>query len=808
MRDEARAVVIGGGVGGTSVAYHLAEMGWRDVVLLEKREISDGTTWHSAGLVGQLRPSKTLTEMNMHSVEVYRRLKEETGVDPGWREVGSLRLISSRDRAEELDRIAGMATAFGLPLEIISTEEALEFFPLFDPEGVRCAAYDPSDGYIDPGGLARALAEGARSRGVEIQTRVCVTGFGTKNGRVQEVITDSGTIRSEVVVNAAGMWAPQIGKLAGVEVPLVPFQHQYVRVRTEELVSTELPTLRDPDDLVYFRPMEGDLVTGGYGRDPAPWSVDGIPEDFGRELLSPDWDRFEPLFERSQRRVPDLREAEVVEFVNGPESFTPDGEFILGESDVRGFFVAAGFNAHGIAGAGGIGRILAEWIVDGEPSMDVWEMDIRRFGDHYRSRRYTLERTRESLLMYYDISYPNQEPHSSRGLRLSPAYERLKALGAAFGEKAGWERPNYFRSNEDPTLESLRPRGMAGRYWSTAIPAEHHAVRQRAGLFDQSSFAKIEVTGPGACGFLQRLCDNDVDKEPGTVTYTQMLNPGGGIECDFTVNRLEQDRFRIITGTAFGKRDMSWMKMHRPDDRSVEIQEVTSSLACLGIQGPRSRDILSSVCQEDLSNEAFPYMRSREITVGDVPCLALRVTYVGELGWEIYPPTEFGRRLWDVLYEAGRPYGLVPAGYRTIESLRLEGGFLAWAADITPEENPFEAGLGFAVKLDKSVSFIGKEALEKVKARGVERKLCCLVLEDFGVVTLGNESVKLDGKVVSRVTSGGQGYSVGKSIAYAYLPAGLSEAGTELSVEVFGEDVPAEVVSGPLWDPNHERVRG
>ena len=807
MRDEARVVIIGGGVGGTSIAYHLAEMGWQDVVLLEKGELTDGTTWHSAGLVGQLRPSKTLTEMNMHSVGLYRRLKEETGVDPGWREVGSLRLVSSQDRAEELHRLAGMATAFGLPLEILSTEEALELFPLFDPEGVRCAAYDPTDGYIDPGQLAKALAEGARNRGVEICTGVRVTGFGIEKGRVQEVVTEQGNIRTEIVVNAAGMWAPQIGKLAGVEVPLVPFQHQYVRLRTGEPVSTDLPTLRDPDDLVYFRPKDGDLITGGYGRDPAPWAIEGIPENFGRELLSPDWDRFGPLFERSQRRVPDLREAEVVEFINGPESFTPDGEFILGESDVRGFFVAAGFNAHGIAGAGGIGRILAEWIVDGEPGMDVWEMDIRRFGDHYRSHRYTLERARESLSMYYDISYPNQEPRSARGIRLSPAYERLKALGADFGEKAGWERPNYFRSNEAPTLERLRPRGMAGRHWSTAIPAEHRSVRECAGLFDQSSFAKIEVTGPSAFEFLQRLCDNDVDKKSGTVTYTQMLNPGGGIECDFTVTRLGDERFRIITGTAFGKHDMSWMKMHRPEDRSVEIQDVTSSLACVGIQGPLSREILSSVCQEDLSNEAFPYMRAREIIVGDVPCLALRVTYVGELGWELYPPMEFGCRLWDVLYGAGQPYGLVPAGYRAIESLRLEGGFLAWAADITPEENPFEAGLGFAVKLDKD-DFIGKDALEKVKAGGIGRKLCCVVLEDFGIVTLGNESVKLNGETVSRVMSGGQGYSVGKSIAYAYLPVGLSEAGTELSVEVFGEEIPAQVVSAPLWDPKHERVTG
>lgn len=808
MKDEARVVVIGGGVGGTSIAYHLTEMGWRDVILLEQSELADGTTWHSAGLVGQLRPSRALTEMNMHSVELYRRLKEETGVDPGWREVGSLRLVSSPDRIEELHRLTGMAKTFGLPLEILSPEEALELFPLFNEENVRAAGYDPTDGYIDPSSLTQALAAGARSRGAEICSGVRVIGIGLENGRVKEVITDHGNIRTEVVVNAAGMWARQIAKLVGVEVPLVPFQHQYVRLRLTEAVGESISTLRDPDDLVYFRPMDGDLVTGGYGRNPAPFGIDGLPETFARELLRPDWERFEPLFESSKKRVPDLHDAEVVEFVNGPESFTPDGEFILGESGVGGFFVAAGFNAHGIAGAGGIGQIMTEWIIDGEPSMDVWEMDIRRFGDHYRSRRYTLERTRESLSMYYDISYPNQEPHSVRGLRLSPAYERLRALGAEFGEKAGWERPNYFRSNEAPTLERLRPRGLAGRYWSTAIPAEHLATRERAGLFDQSSFAKIEVTGAGACTFLQRLCDNDVDNEAGRVTYTQMLNHKGGIECDFTVTRLEEDRFRIITGTAFGGHDLSWMRRHQPDGGSVEIRDVTSSLACVGIQGPASRDILSSVCQDDLSNEAFPYMRAREIIVGTVPCLALRVTYVGELGWEIYPPMEYGRQLWDVLYEAGQPYGLVPAGYRAIDSMRLEGGFLAWAADITPEENPFEAGLGFAVKLGKPVSFIGKEALEKAKSQGVERKLCCLVLGDSGVALMGNEPVRAAGKTVSRVMSGGVGYSVGKSIAYAYLPIELSEAGTEVLVEALGEEIRAAVAPSPLWDPKHERVKG
>ncbi|HSK99586.1 MAG TPA: FAD-dependent oxidoreductase [Rubrobacteraceae bacterium] len=807
MNDEARVVIIGGGVGGTSIAYHLTALGWRDVVLLEKSELTHGTTFHSAGLVGQLRPTETLTRMNMHSVELYRRLKEETGVDPGWKEVGSLRLVSSRERMEELTRLVGRARTFGLPLELISSEEALELFPLFNPEGVLGAAYDPTDGYIDPSALTNALAEGARSRGVKIETGVQVTGITVENGRVTEVVTDRGAIRTEVVVNATGIWAPEIGKLAGVNVPLIPFQHQYVHVKTQEPVSPDFPTVRDPDDLVYFRPYEGDIITGGYGRRPAPFALDGVPPDFSHKLLDPDWDRFAPLFETSRRRVPAIEKGEVVELTNGPESFTPDGEFILGESHVRGFFVAAGFNAHGIAGAGGMGRLVAEWIIEGEPDMEVWEMDIRRFGDHYRSKNYTLARSTEALSTYYDIHFPNEERSSARNLRLSPAYERLRSLEAEFGEKAGWERPNYFRSNEDPTYEELRPAGWPGRLWSTAIPAEHLATRERAGLFDQTSFAKIEVYGPGACALLQRLCDNNVDRAVGTVTYTQMLNARGGIECDFTVTRLAENRFRIITGTAFGVHDMDWIRRHLPEDGSVQLGDVTSSLACVGIQGPRSREILSSVCGDDLSNEAFPYMRAREITVENVPCLALRVTYVGELGYELYPPTEFGARLWDILFEAGRPHGLVPAGYRAIESMRLEGGFLAWAADITPETNPYEAGLGFAVKLDKPVPFVGKEALEG--ARGVKRRLSALVLDDPATVALGNEPVRTGGgEVVSRVTSGGRGYSVGKSIAYAYLPAELAEAGTELSVEVFGEEVPTEVVSMPLWDPNHERVRG
>jgi 4-methylaminobutanoate oxidase (formaldehyde-forming) len=501
-----------------------------------------------------------------------------------------------------------------------------------------------------------------------------------------------------------------------------------------------------------------------------------------------------------------MQSAGVVRMINGPEAFTPDGEFILGESDVGGFFVAAGFCAHGIAAAGGVGKVMAEWIARGRPELDVWKMDLRRFGRHYRSRIYAKDRSSEVYATYYDIHYPGEERRAGRPLKMAPTYARLAGLGAEFGEKAGWERPNWFRINEDERFEELRPRGWAGRHWSTAIPAEHLATRERAGLFDETSFAKIEVSGPDACRFLQRICANDVDVSPGRVVYTQLLNDGGGIECDLTATRLGPERYLMITGTAFGPHDLAWIRGGTGPEDDVEVRDVTSSLACLALWGPRARDILSSVTPADLSNQGFPYMSQREIVVGDVPCLALRVTYVGELGWELYPATEFGLRLWEVVLEAGRPFGLVPAGYRAIDSLRLEKGYRAWGADITPEETPLEAGLRFAVRLDKG-GFTGRDALQLIAVQGLRKRLSCLVLADPRSVALGNEPVFADENVVGRVTSGGVGYAIGKSIAFAYLPAELASAGTRLSVEVFGARVDAEVASDPLYDPKGIRIR-
>jgi glycine cleavage system aminomethyltransferase T/glycine/D-amino acid oxidase-like deaminating enzyme len=790
--------VIGGGVGGCSILYWLARLGWDDVVLCERADLTSGSTFHSAGLVGQLRGSLSLTKMMMSSVELYRRLGDEVGLETGWHEVGSLRLASSQERMEELARQAGWAKTFGLPLELVSADEAQRLFPPMSTDGVLGAAYLPTDGYIDPSQLTQALAEGARRRGAEIYTNTRVTGIAVEEGRVSGVVTDKGEIETEIVINAGGMFAGEIGRLAGVNVPVIPMAHEYLITKPSG-VPLDVPTMRDPSLLVYFRGESGGLVMGGYERNPAPWSLDGIPADFNGKLLAEDWPRFEELMENALVRVPELGDAEVIRLINGPEAFTPDGEFILGPSDVRGFWVAAGFCAHGLAGAGGMGQLVAEWIVEGVPSLDVWEMDSRRFGRHYESREYTLARTVEIYSTYYDVKYPGHERQAGRPLRVSPTYPRTQELGAAFGEKSGWERVNWFEPNAAAGDESLRPKGWAGRLWSPAIGAEHVACRTTAALFDETSFAKIEIAGSDAPEFLERLCANRVARDVGAITYTQMLNPRGGVECDFTVTRLADDRFRIVTGTAFGRHDLAWIRMHAPD--SVQVEDVTSKYACLGLWGPAAREILQPLTTAELS---FRYMRGRELAVGSVPCLALRVTYVGELGWELYCPMEFGLRLWDTIWDAGREHGLVAGGYKAIDSLRLEKGYRVWGSDVTPEDTPFEAGVGFAVKLDKG-EFIGREAL--LERTEPERRLACLVLEDARAVALGSEPVRAGGELVGRVTSGGYGYTVERSIAYAYLPASFAQPAVAVEVEIFGEWIAGRVAEEPLFDPVGERIR-
>jgi len=806
LPDRARVVIIGGGVGGASIAYHLAQLGERDVVLLDRNELTSGSTFHSAGLVGQLRSSVSLTRMMMDSVELYRTL------DCGWVQCGGIRLACTPEREQEVMRQVAWAKTFGLPLELISAEQAQELFPLVSTDGVRCASYLPSDGYLDPSLLTTALADGARAGGCRVFTHTRVTAIDVQDGRVRGVQTEWGPIEAEVVVNAGGMFAAEVGRMAGVRVPIVPFAHEYLVTQPfrERVAGEHLPTLRDPDLLIYFREEGGGLVMGGYERESAPWAldehlVDAIPQDFNGRLLEEDWPRFEEIAKNSSKRVPVMDDIKVTKLINGPEAFTPDNEFCLGESEVRGFFVAAGFCAHGLAGAGGIGKVMADWILDGEPAMDVWEMDIRRFGPHFRSPSYTLKRTKEVYETYYDIRYPGHERLAGRPLRTSSAYPWHAEHRAAFGEKSGWERVNWYEENAQAGEESLRPRGWAGMHWSPAIGAEHRATRESAGLFDESSFAKLEIAGPGAADFLEKLCDNRVARDVGAITYTQMLNRRGGIECDFTVTRVEEELFSIVTGTAFGNHDLSWIRRHAPADGSVRCSDVTARWACFALWGPRARDILAPLTDDPLS---FPYMSMRELAVGDVPVRALRVTFVGELGWEIYCPTEYGAGLWRTLWEAGQAHGLRACGYRAIDALRLEKGFRVWSTDITPDETPYEAGLGFCVK--KEGTFVGSTALGIGSADGPpkpEKRLRCLVLADPRSVALGNEPVRVDGEIVGRVTSGGYGYTIERSIAYAYLPADVG-IDTAVEVDIFGEWIAGEVAKEPLFDPKGERVRG
>jgi 4-methylaminobutanoate oxidase (formaldehyde-forming) len=821
-------VIVGGGVGGASVAFHLAERGQTDVLVLERAELTSGSTFHSAGLVGQLRADPALTRMNMYSVELYRRLRD--GEDQlGWTECGGIKLAASTQRLEEIRRQIGWARSFGLPLQEISAAEAQQLFPLMDTTGVLGAAYLTSDGYLDPAQLCYALMRGARRMGVRVAERTRVLGFDVRDGRVAAVRTDRGDVSCEIVVDCGGMYAAEIGRLAGVRIPIVPMSHQYVITEAFLGAATaavaapgvgqrsSLPTLRDPDLLVYFRQEVDGLVMGGYERNPAPWtagptSYDEIPPDFNGKLLPEDWARMEEIATNAQRRVPALASIGVRKVINGPEGFTPDNEFCLGETSVAGFYVAAGFCAHGIAGAGGIGQVMAAWIIDGEPGLDLWHMDVNRFGNEYRSPGYTLARVVENYQSYYDIPYPNLQRRSGRPLRTSPAYAWHAGHGAQFGEKAGWERVDWYEANATrvPAGAAPVPGGWARRYWSPAIAAEHLGTRAAVGLFDESSFAKFEVRGPDAAELLEWACGNRVARDIGAVTYTQALNRRGGIESDFTVTRVAEDRFWIVTGTAFGTHDQAWLsRQARRRGVRLTVEDVTGRYCCYAVWGPAARRLIASLTPADMSHDAFGFMSAQDIPVGDVPVRALRVTFVGELGWELYASPEYGRRLWQQLVDAGREFDAVAGGYLAIDSMRLEKGYRVWGRDITPETTPYEAGLGFAVKLDKPGGFCGREALVSAKEHGLTRRLCALILGSVGgeaPVCTGSEPVRVGPRVLGRVTSGGIGYTLGAAIAYAYLPVEVSEPGTEVEVEFFGRWIPATVTRGPLFDPTGSRV--
>ena len=807
MTRHARVAVIGSGIAGASIAWHLTRMGWSDILVLDQGGRTSGTTSHAPGLVGQLRSSATLTRMLMYSVGLYRGLRLQD--QPGFFEVGSIRLATTPDRLLELKRQEGLARAVGLDAGLIPLDEVRRRFPLVDLDGVLGALFLPGDGSARAPILAAALLAGAEARGARVAEHTRVTGLDVSRGRLEALETSEGPIRADVVVSASGIWSPRIGRMAGITIPLLPMQHQYAATGPIAGLDEARPmaNLRDPDGLVYFRQDGTGIVLGGYERDPLPFDVDAIPVSDNPTVQPFDRPRFESLLAAARRRIPALVDAPLVRTVNGLESFTPDGEFILGEAPgVAGLWFACGFCAHGVSGAGGVGKIMADWIVEGDPGFDLWHMDIRRFGPATDAPGFVSSRVQEVYRTYYDVGIPGRERDSGRNVRLSPLYSRLQALGACFGEKAGWERANWFEPNASrvQAAEAPRPAGWAGRNWSPAIAAEHIATRERVALFDESSFSKIEVEGEGALAFLQRVAANDVGRPPGSVTYTQLLNDRGGIECDLTINRLEEDRFMVVTGTAFGQHDLDWLRRHLPGD-GVRLTDVSERLCCIGVWGPQARRLLGQVTRDDLSNLAFPYLSSRRITIGDVEVVASRVTYVGELGWELYAPAGAGGALWDLLREAGQPLGVMAAGYRAIDSLRLEKGYRYWSADIGPEHDPFEAGLGFAVRMKKG-EFIGREALRRRRASAGGQALRCLVIGDPAQVALGGEPVWRGRELLGRVTSAGYGYTVRKSIAYAWLPASLTP-GDEVEVELFGVAHRAMVSPEPLYDPEGERVR-
>ncbi len=805
MQDSAQVVIIGGGIIGCSTAYHLTKMGWKDVVIVEKGELTSGSTWHAAGLVGQLRSQRNITRMLQYSVSLYDRLEAETGLTTGWKMSGCLHLASTPERMYELKKGATTARSFGLEMQLISPKEAYDLCPILSLDGIIGAAFMPTDGQADPAGIAQALAKGARNRGTTICEHTLVTGFEFDKKRVTAVKTDKGDIRCEIVVNCTGMWGYQVGEMLGVNTPVVPFQHQFLVTEEIEGLPPDLPTIRDKDSLLYYKEEVGGLVMGGYERNGIPWGVEGVPNDFISQLLDEDFDHFQQLSDPAMQRTPCLAEAGISRLVNGPEGFTPDGDAIMGPApELDNVFVAVGFNAFGIAAGGGAGRMMAEWIIEGEPSLDIWPLDIRRFGPYHRSRAYNVERTREIYGKHYTIHWPHEEHDSARGIRRSPLYFLLKEKGAVYGAKYGWERANWFAPagvapEDEHTFEIPS--------WFEHVAAEHNGARKNVVLIDQSSFCKFAVQGPGALAFLNRLSVNQIDKPVGKIVYTQMCNPRGGIECDLTIGRLAENRFLLVVGTAFGQRTAWWLNRHLPVDGSVSITEVTSAYSMLNVIGPQSRTLLQKLTNADIGNEGFPFGTCKDLTVGHAPVISFRITYVGELGYELYIPNEFAAHVYESLWEAGQALRVQNAGYRTIASLHLEKGYADWGSELTPEYTPYDAGLGFCVALGKD-DFIGKEALSRVRSAGPKWKLCSFTIDTGKPLMLqGSAPIIQRGEVLGVTTSIGYGHTVKKNICYGYIPAELADPNSEFEIESYKEIYQAKLEpSRVLYDPERKKI--
>ncbi len=807
---QAQFVVIGGGIIGCSTAYHLARDHKADVVLLEQNKLTSGSTWHAAGLVGQLRSSASITQVLKYSVDLYKKLDKETGLETGWKMTGCLRLATNADRWTEYKRLATTAQSFGMEMHLISPAEVKKMWPLMNVEDLLGASWLPTDGQASPTDITQSLAKGARMHGAKILEGVRVTGFDIEEGRVKSVRTNQGAIACETVINCGGQWARQIGAMAGVSVPLQPVKHQYIITEKVEGLATDAATIRDPDRRTYFKEEVGGLVLGGYEPNPIAWTQGDVPDNFEFQLFEDDWDHFEQHMVQALSRVPALETTGIKKMINGPESFTPDGNFILGAApEIKNFYVGAGFNAFGIASGGGAGWVLAQWAAAGEAPMDLWVVDIRRFSDLHKDRQWTCDRTLEAYGKHYTIGFPHEEYASGRPRIVSPLYERLKKLNASFGSKLGWERPNWFAPKGEKAEDIY---SMGRQNWFAAAGAEHKAVRERVGIFDQSSFAKYEMTGKDAVEALSWICANNIPRSAGRLVYTQMLNTRGGIECDLTVARLAEDRFYIVTGTGFRTHDFAWITDHIKPGLDATLTDVTEQWGTLSLMGPRSRSVIQRVTDADLSNAAFRFGDVREITIAGHRLRALRVTYVGELGWELHIPIAAIGEVFDALMDAGKASGIAPAGYRALESLRLEKGYRAWGSDITPNDTPFHAGLGWAVKLKSNQAFLGREACERISTTPLAKMLAGFTTEREDIVLLGRETILRDGKFAGYLTSGGYGYTVGRPIGYGYIRngGGVSEdyiRSGSYELVVANQKEKAKVHLEPLYDPSNAKVK-
>jgi 4-methylaminobutanoate oxidase (formaldehyde-forming) len=804
---ETKVVIIGGGVVGCSIAYHLTRLGWKDVILLEQNQLAGGTTWHAAGLVGRLRTSNSMTRINKYSVELYSTLERETGHSPGWKQVGSLIVGRSPERMVQLQRTAAMSECFGVEVELISREAAKEKWPLLRVDDVLGAAWLPHDGKVIPKEVAIALAKGAQSRGGVVLENVRVLKVAHREGRVAGVETDQGAVDAEYVVLAGGMWTRELGLRCGVTIPLFPVEHHYVVTEPLPGAFDELPVGRDPDLCIYFR-GEGDAVLlGAFQNFSKPWMVQEVPKGFSFQLLEPDWEKFAEPLKNGKHRIPALETARFAKFVNGPESFTPDNNFIMGEAPgMRNLFVAAGFNSVGIASAGGAGKYLAEWMVEGEQTMDLWSVDIRRFAPWANNLCYLRERVAEVLGLHYQMAWPNREFETGRGMLKSPLHERLAQQGACFGVKNGWERPNWFaRGGHEPIAEY----SFGRQNWFECQAAEHRATREAVAIFDQTGFSKFVFKGRDVGSVLQRLCGNNIDVPVGQAVYTGLFNARGGFESDLTLIRLATTEYLITTGTAQRVRDFDWITRNVQPEERAELVDVTHGFSVLGVMGPRSRTLLSRVTEAELSNAAFPFLSSREIGIGKATVRAVRVTYVGELGWELHVPMDQALTVYDTLMAAGADLGLANAGHYAINSLRLEKGYRAWGAELSPDDTPLEAGLAFA--LDWTKPFLGREALERQRAAGIKRRLTIFVLEDPEPVLWGGEPIHRENRIAGYTTSGAYGHSVGAAVALGYV--NHSEAIDEdfiqtgrYEINVSGRKYPAKPFLRAPYDPKRTRI--